>query len=136
MDEDQRFAFRNNTQGWLNALRKDHTGVYRSVPVAPETIVTLTREEQRLTAESHAEPRDNPFIDHEIKHFDPHTADVIRTFRAPLLELQASYEGTERPIGVEDAPVGSADSREEGGTPDAQPRGRRKPAAKRAPANR
>lgn len=113
-----RYAFRNNTQGWLSAVKFDYRGDPRSVPVRSGEIVSLSAEEQRLTAEAHADPKDNPFVVRRIQWRDTNDPEtVVKEFDAPLLEYIADHESAARPIGV----TGQADTREEGGTPDVPP---------------
>lgn len=117
---DQQYAFRNNTQGWLNVMKWDVlAAAYKSRPVRSGEIVSLTVQEQKLTAEMHEDPKNNPFVTRSIQWRDVKDPElIVREIDAPLLEHIADYEGASRPIGVT---LGAADDREEGGTPDVPP---------------
>lgn len=113
-----RYAFRNNTQGWLSVVKFDYRNDPKSVPVRSGAVVSLSEDEQRLTAEAHADPKDNPFVVRRIQWRDLSDPElIVKEFDAPLLEYIADHESAERPIGV----TGRADTREETGTPDVPP---------------
>lgn len=116
----RRTEFENTTQMWIGFIRIDIRGDVKSMAVEPFGRVMLSEDEQQLTADAHAEPGGNPFIDHHVELRDPRTQDVIESFVAPLLRRATSP----RPTGAAEQPAGeplegTAAAGEEVGVPQA-----------------
>lgn len=100
--------FRNTTQGWLGAVKIDGRGVKESVAIEPGGTISLTEEEQAVTARAPRDPQNNPFLEQEYEIRDPNTGEVLESGRrAPL-----APDTEERFI----PGAGSRDDREETGT--------------------
>lgn len=100
--------FENTTQGYVGAIKVDRRGERRSISVAPGDRVELTEEEQQITAESHRDPKGNPFIPQDYKIHDANNGALLEEGRRPPLQKVTDR----RPIGSDqpaaDGEVGAA----------------------------
>jgi|SRR5213592_167219 len=109
---DDRREWKNTTEGFVSAVQVDRRGEAKAVTVDPGATVWMNAEEEELTAKAPADPAKNPFLPQPFKVRDPLSDDVLDQGERPVFVLADE----ERFV----PPRGSADEREETGTPAAK----------------
>lgn len=109
--------FQSNFQGWTHVKVFDHEGKVTTERVEPLGVCWLTPTEQQLTANMHARPEDNPFLEREHVHYDEKTLDEVKRFTAPTFQLVDGGQFAARPTGAQQAPEGRFAPGEITGTP-------------------
>lgn len=96
----EKAQFRNETEGWVGAVRIGVKGDERGVAVAPGETVWLSEPEQVLTANAPRRAEDNPFIPQPRIKVDPVTGERTEFMVTPLIRVSEDrfVPTSDRPI--------------------------------------